>query len=166
VSQSLLSAKWVSCNRYAVGGGGGVRRAGLLHRAAAVQPPGVQLRQAHHRRGWELYKLECNSPWNTSQHILKAHSSDVNANDTCSLSLKAPGFNPRTYKVISWFQSLLLSNECNLYRYAAEVEYLEILARRAHLWSLQTDLRGGGCKVCVLLQKLSATVQAESIVDP
>jgi coiled-coil and C2 domain-containing protein 2A len=32
-------------------------------------------------------------------------------------SLKPPGFNPRTYQVISWFQSLLLSNWVNLCRY-------------------------------------------------
>ena len=33
-------------------------------------------------------------------------------------SLKAPGFNPRTYGVKTWFQSLL--SKCNLHRYTED----------------------------------------------
>lgn len=53
----------------------------------------------------------------------------------------AEAYDAQIFSVALLLSSHLVYNSVKLIT-AAEVEYLEILARRAHLWSLQTDFRG------------------------
>jgi hypothetical protein len=77
----------------------------------------------------------------TSPATTTARWGAVQVESSRPMSLKPPGFNPRTYKVKNWFQQAF-AFACNLYRYSAVAvpADLKLSASQAQYWSVKVGL--------------------------